>query len=161
MYKYDTSIGTLPVYKHILIATDGSELADRALAHGLALAKKAKAAVTVVTVTQLWSVFDMARKAREERDPNPMQQFREMAAASANMILDTAAQKAKSAGVSCRLVHVPEQHPAEGIIATAEKNGCDGIVMASHGRRAIGRALLGSQVSEVLALSKVPVLVVR
>jgi nucleotide-binding universal stress UspA family protein len=161
MYKYDTSIGVLPVYKHILIATDGSGLADRALAHGFALAKKAKAAVTVVTVTQLWSVFDMARKAREERNPNPMRQFEEMAAASAKTILETAAQKAKSAGVSCKLVHVPDQHPAEGIIAIAKKNGCDVIVMASHGRRAIRRALLGSQVSEVLALSKVPVLVVR
>jgi nucleotide-binding universal stress UspA family protein len=56
---------------------------------------------------------------------------------------------------------VPDQHPAEGIIAIAEKNGCDLIVMASHGRRAIGRLLLGSQVNEVLAHSKVPTLVVR
>lgn len=161
MYKYDTSIEALPVYRHILIATDGSELADRALAHGVALAKKAKAALTVVTVIQLWSAFDMAHKARGERNPNPMQQYEEMAAASAKMILDAAAQKAESADVACKLVHVPDQHPAEGIIAIAEKSGCDVIVMASHGRRAIARALLGSQVSEVLALSKVPVLVVR
>jgi nucleotide-binding universal stress UspA family protein len=58
-------------------------------------------------------------------------------------------------------VHVADQHPAEGIIATAGKQGCDLIVMASHGRRAVGRLLLGSQASEVLAHSKVPTLIVR
>ena len=58
------------MYKHILIATDGSELANRALAHGLALANQVKAPVTLVTVTQPWSAFDMAHKAREgNRDP--------------------------------------------------------------------------------------------
>jgi nucleotide-binding universal stress UspA family protein len=152
--------GRNQMYKHILIATDGSELAGRALAHGLALAKEVKAPVTLVTVTQPWSAFDMAHKAREgNRDP--MHQFEEIAAASAQSILNTAGQKAKIAGVACELVHVPGQHPAEGIIATAEKNGCDLIVMASHGRRAVGRLLLGSQAVEVLSHSKVPALIVR
>ena len=45
--------------------------------------------------------------------------------------------------------------------ATAEKKGCDLIVMASHGRRAVGRLLLGSQANEVLAHSKIPALIVR
>jgi nucleotide-binding universal stress UspA family protein len=148
------------MYKHILIATDGSELANRALNHGLALAKEVKAAVTLVTVTQPWSAFDMAHKAREgNRDP--LHQFEEIAAASAKSVLDAAGQKAKAAGVACELVHAADQHPAEGIIATAEKNGCDLIVMASHGRRAVGRLLLGSQAVEVLAHSKVPALIVR
>jgi len=148
------------MYKHILIATDGSELAGRALAHGLALAKAVKAPVTLVTVTQPWSAFDMAHKAREgQRDP--LHRFEEIAAASAKSILDAAGQKAKRAGVACKLVHVPDQHPAEGIIATAKKNGCDLIVMASHGRRAVGRLLLGSQAVEVLSHSKVPALIVR
>ena len=148
------------MYNHILIATDGSELASRALTHGLTLAKQVKASVTLVTVTQPWSAFDMAHKAREgNRDP--MSQFEEIATASAKSILDTAGQKAKVAGVACELVHVPGQHPSEGIIATAEKNGCDLIVMASHGRRAVGRLMLGSQAVEVLSHCKVPALIVR
>jgi nucleotide-binding universal stress UspA family protein len=77
------------------------------------------------------------------------------------VILDSAAQKAKVAGVTCELVHIPDQHPAEGIIAIAEQKSCDLIVMASHGHRAVKRLLLGSQVNEVLAQSKVPVLIVR
>jgi nucleotide-binding universal stress UspA family protein len=148
------------MYKHILIATDGSELADRALAHGLALAKELKAPVTVVTVTQPWSAFEMVHEAGKV-NPDPMHRFEDMAAASAKVILDAAAQKAKVAGVTCELVHVPDQHPAEGIIAIAEKKSCDLIVMASHGRRAVGRVLLGSQVTEVLAHGKVPALIVR
>jgi nucleotide-binding universal stress UspA family protein len=148
------------MYKRILIATDGSELASRALAHGLALAKEVKAPVTLVTVTQPWSAFDMAHKVREgNRDP--MHQFEEIALASAQVILDAAEQKAKIAGVACEIVHVPDQHPAEGIITTAEKSGCDLIVMASHGRRAVGRLLLGSQAVEVLSHSRVPALIVR
>ena len=148
------------MYKHILIATDGSELAGRALAHGLVLAKELKAAVTLVTVTQPWAAMDIAHDVRLGH-PDPIHQFENIAATSAKVILDAAAQKAKSAGIACELVHVPDQHPAEGIIETAENKGCDLIVMASHGRRAVGRLLLGSQASEVLAHSKVPALIVR
>ena len=148
------------MYKHILIATDGSELAGRALAHGLVLAKELKAAVTLVTVTKPWAAMDMAHDVRQGH-PDPIHQFENIAATSAKAILDAAAQKAISAGIACELIHVPDQHPAEGIIATAENKGCDLIVMASHGRRAVGRLLLGSQASEVLAHSKVPALIVR
>jgi len=148
------------MYKHILIATDGSELAGRALAHGLALAKELKAPVTVVTVTQLWSALEMAAEAGKA-NLDPVRKFEDMAAASAKVILDAAAEKAKVAGVTCELVHIPDQHPAEGIIAIAEKKSCDLVVMASHGRRTVGRLLLGSQVNEVLAHSKVPMLIVR
>jgi hypothetical protein len=94
------------------------------LVHGLKLAKEVKARVTIVTVTPPWSALDLAHEARL-RKPDPIHQFEEMAAASAKVILDVAAKTAKMAGVSCELVHVPDQHPADGIIATAEKNGCD------------------------------------
>ncbi|MGE5772070.1 MAG: universal stress protein [Hyphomicrobiales bacterium] len=146
------------MYKHILIATDGSELAGRALAHGLALAKELNAPVTVVTVTQPWSAPEMALFSAGKANLDPVRQFEDMAAASAKVILDAAAQ---NAGVTCEFVHIPDQHPAEGIIAIAEQKSCDLIVMASHGRRAVKRLLLGSQVNEVLVHSKVPALIVR
>jgi nucleotide-binding universal stress UspA family protein len=148
------------MYKNILIATDGSELASRALAHGLALAKELKARVTVVTVTELWSAVEMAHDAGKV-NPDPIHHYEDMASTAAKVILDAAAQKAKVAGVACELVHVPDRHPAEGIISIAEKKGCDLIVMGSHGRRTIGRLLLGSQANEVLAHTKVPALIVQ
>ena len=148
------------MYKKILIATDGSELAGRAVAHGLKLAKELKVPVVVVTVTRMWTALEIAHEARLAV-ANPIELYQESAAAWAQRNLDPAGEKAKAAGVSFELVHVPESTPAEGIIATAEKQNCDLIVMASHGRRGLGRLVLGSQANEVLAYSKVPALIVR
>jgi len=148
------------MYKHILIATDGSELATKALEHGLALAKQDNARVTVVTVTSPWTPLDMAHEARLHR-PDPVGHFEELATAAANRILDGAALRGNAHGVPCNLVHVNDQHPAEGIVATSKEKGCDLIVMASHGRRGMSRLLLGSQAYEVLTRCSVPALIVR
>ena len=48
------------MYKRILIATDGSELAIKAMQHGIALAKLDKTPVSIVTVTDNWTPFEMA-----------------------------------------------------------------------------------------------------
>jgi nucleotide-binding universal stress UspA family protein len=148
------------MYGRILIATDGSELAGKAIIHGISLAKRLNAPVCIVTVTEAWSSSDLARAARRGNQ-NPIAQYEEMATAAASHILEGAAQVAKAAGVSCETVHIRDQHPAEGIIAAAGDKACDLIVMASHGRRGLGRLLLGSQANEVLTHSKVPALIVR
>jgi nucleotide-binding universal stress UspA family protein len=148
------------MYGRILIATDGSELAGKAIIHGISLAKRLNAPVCIVTVTEAWSSSDLARAARRGNQ-NPIAQYEEMATAAASHILEGAAQVAKAAGVSCETVHIRDQHPAEGIIAAASDKACDLIVMASHGRRGLGRILLGSQANEVLTHSKVPALIVR
>jgi nucleotide-binding universal stress UspA family protein len=148
------------MYKHILIAIDGSDLAARALEHGLALASQHKAKVTVVTVTELWSAADIAHEIRQGR-ADAIGRFEEIAAAGASKILDDAGTRARSHNLTCNLVHVKDQHPAEGIVATANETGCDLIVMASHGRRGISRFMLGSIAYEVLSHCKVPALIVR
>jgi nucleotide-binding universal stress UspA family protein len=148
------------MHRHILIATDGSELATKALEHGLALAKRDNARVTVVTVTEPWSPLDIAHEARL-RHPDPIGHFEELAAAAAKRILDDAAKRANAHGVACNCVHVKDQHPAEGIVTTAKDTGCDLIVMASHGRRGVRRLLLGGQAYEVLTHCTVPALIVR
>ena len=148
------------IYKKILIATDGSELASRAVAHGLKLAEELKVPVVFVTVTPRWSALEIAHEARLST-VNPVERYQESAAFWAQKILNEADEQATAVGVNFELVHVPESAPAEGIIATAEKQDCDLIVMASHGRRGLGRLVLGSQANEVLAYSKVPTLIVR
>ena len=50
---------------------------------------------------------------------------------------------------------------ADAVIEVAQKNGCDLIVMASHGRRGLARVLLGSETQHVLTHSQIPVLVLR
>jgi nucleotide-binding universal stress UspA family protein len=68
---------------------------------------------------------------------------------------------AKAAGVPFRALHVVHDHPYAAIIEAAEKNGCDLIVMASHGRKGVSALILGSETTKVLTHSKVPVLVCR
>jgi len=148
------------MYKHILIATDGSDLANKAVTQGVALAKDLKIPVSMVTVTQAWSALELAHMARLGAQ-NPIGHYEDMATTAANNILSKAADIAKSQGVACDTIHVRDRHPAEGIIAAAKEKGCDLIVMASHGRRGIDRLLLGSQANEVLTHSKVPALIVR
>jgi nucleotide-binding universal stress UspA family protein len=150
------------MYKNILIGTDGSPLGDKAVDHGLALAKSMQAKVTIVTVTQHWSTLDLALEASKDRhNPNPLKQFEEMAADAAKHILNAATAKAKAANVPFEVRHVPNKYAGEGVIETADAIQADLVVMASHGRRGINRLLLGSQAYEVVSRSKVPVLIVR
>ena len=79
----------------------------------------------------------------------------------ADGVLARAKAAADKLGVVAETVHVSDALPAEAIMETAKSRGCSLIAMSSHGRRGLGRLLLGSQTSEVLAHSPVPVLVVR
>lgn len=148
------------MYKNILIATDGSELATKGLSHGLALAKVLGAKVTMVTTTEMWPVLDIAQEA-ETGVLHPTDEFEKAAATAAQRILAAGADAAKAAGVACETLHVKDKVPAAGIVEVASSIRCDLIVIASHGRRGLQRALLGSVANEVLTHSKVPVLVVR
>lgn len=146
------------MFKHILIATDGSELARKAETMGLTLARELKAQATAVTVTEPWDALSMA--ALVDRGlPNPVADYDDAVAASANRILWGVTETAKTIGVDCTTVYTKDKHPAEGIIETAKERGCDLIIMASHGRRGISRMLLGSQTMKVVTLSTIPVLV--
>jgi nucleotide-binding universal stress UspA family protein len=148
------------MYTHILIATDGSDLAQKAESTGLTLAKALNARATAVTVTEPWEALSMAALA-ERGMPNPVADYDESVAAAANRILWRVAETAKKVGIACTTEHVKDRYPAEGIIETAKARGCDLIVMASHGRRGISKMLLGSQATKVVTLSPVPVLVCR
>ncbi len=145
------------MYRNILIATDGSELAQKAVDHGLAIAKGLGSKVTVVTVTEMMSTQSgmlMPRAADVDR-------YETEAKAMARGILEKAAEASKAAGVACDMVHVADKTPAEGVLETTRSRGCDLIVMASHGRRGLNRLLLGSHAQEVMVHSSVPVLVCR
>jgi nucleotide-binding universal stress UspA family protein len=144
------------MYKHMLIATDGSELAERAVEVGIALAKAVGARVTAVTVTEPWTAMVIGEPALVF----PVEEYEKAAAKNAERILAKVSDAAKAAGVECATLHVSD-FPAEGIVEAAQVHGCDLIVMASHGRRGLSKLLLGSQATRVLALSQVPVLICR
>lgn len=90
-----------------------------------------------------------------------LQDYERAALANAARILDEAGAAARASGIACDTVHVKDRYPAEGIVETAKTRGADLIVMASHGRRGLSKLLLGSQATEVVSLSPVPVLICR
>jgi nucleotide-binding universal stress UspA family protein len=145
------------MYKHILIATDGSELATKAVVVGLTLAKQLSSRVTAVTVTEPWT----AMMTPEQALGIPTNAYEKAAVETASRVLASVVELARKSDVACATVHAKDQHPAEGILDTAKKAGCDLIVMASHGRRGLGRLLLGSEAVKVLTHSTVPVLICR
>ena len=145
------------MYTHLLIATDGSELAKKAVDQALALAKVLTAKVTAAMVTEPW-----ASAAYGEMGYGfPIDDYERNAADIAADILANVSDAAKTAGVACETVHIKDRYPAEGIIAAAKQHGCDLIVMASHGRRGLSRLMLGSQANKVVTMSTIPVLICR
>jgi nucleotide-binding universal stress UspA family protein len=142
------------MYKHLLIATDGSELAGKAIAAGLALAKRLGAKVTAVTAIEPWLSIASSGTAAA------FIEYQKAAEHDAARILGQVSTAAQEHGVRCETVTVTEA-AAKAIIDTANGEQCDLIVMSSHGRRGLARVLLGSQAMSVVTLSSVPVLICR
>ncbi|EXL03872.1 universal stress protein [Brucella anthropi] len=149
------------MYKNILIATDGSELAEKGVDQGVALAKETGAKVIFVSVTELLPSYGIVVAAEWASSPAAFQEYREAITKAATEILSKAKAKAMEIGVSAEAVHVENQSPAQGIVEAANAKNADLIVIASHGRRGVNKLLLGSQAAEVLSLSTVPVLVIK
>jgi nucleotide-binding universal stress UspA family protein len=140
------------MYRHILIPTDGSELAERGVAHGLALAKSLGARVSVIFVLEAFS--EMTGRFLEA-----VATYAELRKEQVKSVLDRAANAAAKAGISCETIQAESGQPHQDIIAAAENGGCDLIVMSSHGRSGVSVLLIGSVTNKVLAHAKIPVLV--
>jgi len=146
------------MYRNILIATDGSELAAKAVEHGLSLAKFVGAKITALIVETPFNVYDVPAS-RTPQMSAAFAQHAEHTKQHATKVLDHIADAAKAAGVACEMVQLEHEHPYEAIISTAKDKGCDIIVMASHGRGGLSAVLLGSVTNKVLAHTNIPVLV--
>ncbi len=140
------------MYRHILIPTDGSDLAQRGVAHGLALAKSLGAKVSVIFVVEPFS--EMTGQFQEA-----VARYAELRKEQAASTLDGAAKSAREAGVPCETIQVENGQPHQAIIAAADDKGCDLIVMSSHGRGGLSMLLIGSVTNKVLTQAKTPVLV--
>jgi nucleotide-binding universal stress UspA family protein len=150
------------MYANILLSTDGSDVARKGVKHGIALARALNARATVITVTEPL-LIDAGTGNGLGWIPSrgDIDSYDAACKERASKVLDEARAMAEQIGISVELLHVPNAHPATAIIETAKSRGCDLIVMASHGRRGLGKLFLGSQTSEVLANGSVPVLVVE
>lgn len=148
------------MYSHILICTDGSDLATHGVDHGLSLARTLGSRVTIVMATDPYPLA-AASSTGWVAAPADFESYDARQKEYATAVLTAAKAAADKAGVTAETIHIPRVAPAAAIVETAQKRDCNLIVMASHGRRGIRRVLLGSQTSEVLATTTIPVLVVR
>jgi nucleotide-binding universal stress UspA family protein len=147
------------MFKHILIATDGSPLSRRAIATGVALAQSVGARVTGVfaappatpVIYRDYLPVGYATPAKHAA----------MIKASAARYLGVIGRAARDAGVGYVGVQVTSDFPSDVILDVAKRRKCDLIVMASHGRRGLRGVLLGSETQKVLTQTRIPVLVCR
>ena len=147
------------MYKHLLVAIDGSRLSSKAVVHAVGLAKSLGA-----TLTAFYASPDYPMPIYAEGivyDQLSKKEYAAIVGKEAQKIFAPVLAKAKAAGVACATAHVVGGAPWAGILDAAKKAKCDAIVMASHGRRGISAVLLGSETQKVLTHTKLPVLVAR
>ena len=147
------------MFKHILIPTDGSQLATKAIKAGIEMAKEMGARVTgycaqePVPVHVYGEGYVADKQLAVELDRRSREH--------AQRCVDEVADVAKARGVRFEPLVTKSAVPSRGIIEAAEQRRCDVIFMASHGYRGLAGLLLGSVTQEVLTHSKIPVLVFR
>lgn len=146
------------MFKRILIATDGSRLSRKAIAHGVALAKSFGASVVgfhnripFSTIHYGEMIFPPATEDQYERLP-----LKQGERALGEIEVHTT-----RAGVGYKAVHSHMPSISDEIIRVAKKQKCGLIVMASHGRKGIERVMIGSEANQVLTHSTIPVLITR
>jgi len=148
------------MYQHILIPTDGSELAEKAVEAGTHYAREANAKVLFFTAVPEYQPPSEADLMAHKRTKSIFE-YEEDAKQSAKAILDKVAEKAKAANISFDTDFALCDSPYEAIIKAAKRHGCDAIFMASHGRTGIPAWWYGSQTREVLTHTDIPTLVYR
>ena len=147
------------MYRRILIATDGSDLSNRAIKEGVALARHLGAELVAVYAVSNY-VPPVEAIAPIYYLPT-LDEYQARAKQEAEAVLETVASAAEQAGVPCETEWALNDDPYRLILDIAEQRACDLVVMASHGRRGLSGLILGSETTRVLTHSKVPVLVVR
>ena len=146
------------MYKNILIPTDGSDFSDKAISHGVALAKLHGAKITGITVVT--GLHEHASLEGHTLD-DVQTDFKALSENHAKSALEPLAAAARAAGIEPDLHYFRNVTPHEGIVMAVKNHGCDLIVMSTHARRGISAMLLGNETQKVISESPVPVLVVR
>lgn len=141
------------MYDKILIATDGSDLSQKAENEGLELAKRYGGSVTVLYVEDIYIPSAMVGPyaLAVEENVEEIKNF-------GKEIVEKVKEKGKKLGVTVSTMLL-RGHPAEEIINQAGK--FDLVVVGSLGRSGLTHLLIGSVAEKVVRHSPVPVLVVK
>lgn len=146
------------MFKHILLATDGSSASEHAASVAVGLARTHGAKLTALYAVDPYPYVGLG-----EVNPMGFQAYMSAAqehAASAHTRVSVLCNEG-GAPVQLEAKLVEDVSAASGIVQAAQAEGADLIVVGSHGRTGIARLMLGSVAAKVVAESPVPVLVVR
>ena len=140
--------------KRILVPTDGSECSEKAVEFAGSLASKLGAEVHVLFASETnyagpWYYYVLDDVVADK------------IAKKGRAIAEDAARELRDRGIAEVESHVEESHPGEVISEMATKLEADLIVMGTHGRRGLERALMGSVAREVANTATVPLLLVK
>jgi nucleotide-binding universal stress UspA family protein len=144
------------MFKNIILASDGSPSATKASQTAIDLARVHGAKITAVFVIDPYPYMSLGEDTGEA-----FQAYMNAAHATSAKVTSELEQKAKQAGVQLEKSVMEGDDVATAITMLAQKQGGDLLVLGSHGRTGIEKFILGSVASKVLALSKIPVLIVR
>jgi nucleotide-binding universal stress UspA family protein len=145
-----------PMFKRILVPTDGSDITAKAVQTAAGLARQSGGELFTISVKEPFPY-----SAISEMQPVPPQEFYDAQERIAAQRVQSVLEAASAAGISCHGHAVEALHPWEAIVEHAKTQNCDLIVMASHGRRGLAALMLGSETQRVLVHTELPVLVVR
>jgi nucleotide-binding universal stress UspA family protein len=147
------------MYKKILVALDGSALAEKGLENALMTAKQNPGSklilLTILPVSPLGEGLTYGGIAYSQLQSQANQIVEE----SSRKYMDSMVAKFKSPGTIMQ-VEIGRGEAAEGIVSYAEKNQVDLIVITTRGRSGLGKLFLGSVAAKIITQSPVPVLVV-
>jgi len=148
------------MYKHILIPTDGSETAEKAVDSGIDFARESGAKVTFFTAMPEYEIPSPS-EVMAHKPVISLEEHTRRSAAKAKEILGRALERARSCGIDFDSGHALSNQPYQAIIDAAKRHGCDAIFMGSHGRKGLAKLWYGSETEEVLTHSDIPTLVYR
>ncbi|WP_224268602.1 universal stress protein [Haloprofundus salinisoli] len=141
------------MYDRILVPTDGSDGVERAVGHAVELAEAHGATIHAIYVVNTASYAGLPMESSWDG-------IDEMLRADAEVAVEEVRRIAAERGVPVEAA-VVDGSPSREIVSYAEREGCDLIVMGTHGRGGIDRLLLGSVAEKVVRGSNVPVLTVH
>ena len=147
------------MYRHLLIPSDGSPVAEKAVEAGIELARNLGARVTAFTAVPEYRA--PSESELMSHHAVSLSDYEEQARRNAERVLEPITRRARAAGLECDADYALCDRPYEAIVRAAQDHGCDLIFMSSHGRRGISALLHGSQAQGVLTSSKIPTLIYR
>lgn len=147
------------MYKKLLVPVNGGDLSEQAMQCSIDLARQLGATITAFVAESTPPLPQIGCTARQVQLESALHDAQ--TARHAKAVLKRFEERARDAGVGFAGHHVQALRIEDAIVDAANKHGCDMIVMATHGRGALGELLFGAHTKGVMVRTKLPLLVLH